>query len=277
VDDPGSARARVAVEVAAVNDAPSLLAGGDVAVSADSGAYAAPWATGLSAGPGEDGQRLTLEVTAVSDPDLFEAQPELSPSGELRFTPAPDTSGQATVSYRLADDGGTGGGGDDATEGSFAITVRSAPAPHAPPAVRVAAPVRGCTLAFRATGAVTARPMSRAGARLLPRRAIRVTTSDGETRVTVSPRPGKRVRRAAVRVKAGSTSIVVTVFVGTPRDDKIAGTRGVDMILGAGGADRLSGGAGDDVLCGGAGNDRLIGGAGNDHLFGGRGVNRLYR
>ncbi len=133
VDDGGtelggvdvSAEVAFQVTVAALNDAPSFTAGGDVTVAEDSGAYAAVWATGVSAGPADEvGQAVTFEVLEVSAPALFAAGPALAADGTLSFEPAPDAHGQATVTVRLVDDGGTAGGGVDASaEVAFTVTV----------------------------------------------------------------------------------------------------------------------------------------------------------
>ena len=68
-----------------------------------------------------------------------------------------------------------------------------------------------------------------------------------------------------------STSLAVTVMVGTAKNDTLRGTAGVDMLFGLGGKNTLDGGAGDDLLCGGNGVDTLQGGDGADTLEGGNG------
>jgi len=92
-------------------------------------------------------------------------------------------------------------------------------------------------------------------------------------------------------------------IVGTPGNDRIAGTKDHDVIVGGGGndtivgkgghdricggpgddringnrgSDLISGGGGDDTLIGFRGSDRLYGGAGDDTLIGFRGIDRLY-
>ncbi len=110
--------------VTAVNDEPSFIAGGDVTVNEDSGLYSATWATGISAGFGET-QTLTF-VVSNDDNSLFAAQPAISASGVLTFTPAADAHGLATVTVYLLDDGGTANGGDDTSDSvTFTITVNS--------------------------------------------------------------------------------------------------------------------------------------------------------
>ena len=128
--------AKVDVTVTAVNDAPSFAKGPDqnqvdnndgdgqpVAYTVD------PWATEISAGPGEDDQSLTFEVVA-DDESLFDVPPAVSPEGVLTFTPDPNEVGTANVTVRLIDDGGTDHGGVDASaEQTFVIeTVEPGPA-----------------------------------------------------------------------------------------------------------------------------------------------------
>ncbi|MFO0796476.1 MAG: tandem-95 repeat protein [Gemmataceae bacterium] len=114
----------VTVTVTPVNDAPTFTGGGDVAVLEDAAGYSAGWATGVSAGPGnESGQAVGFVVTTTSA-GLFAVAPAVSPTGVLTFTPAADASGTATVTVRLADDGGTAGGGVDTSAArTFTITV----------------------------------------------------------------------------------------------------------------------------------------------------------
>jgi hypothetical protein len=66
------------------------------------------------------------------------------------------------------------------------------------------------------------------------------------------------------------------VKLGTPRSDRIIGTRLQECIVLRGGNDVGSGGAGPDVLFGGTGNDRLSGGTGFDRVYGGSGRDRLF-
>ncbi|MEK6374817.1 MAG: Ig-like domain-containing protein [Acidobacteriota bacterium] len=108
-----------------VNDEPSFTGGGNVTVNEDSGAYTAPWATAISAGPNESGQSLTFHA-ANDNNTLFAVQPSVAPNGVLSFTPAADAFGSATVTVYLTDDGGTTNGGDDTSPSqTFVLTVNS--------------------------------------------------------------------------------------------------------------------------------------------------------
>ena len=107
------------ITVTAVNDAPSfdLPAAPDQAVIEDSAAQTvAAFATNISKGPAnESGQVLTFNVSNDNN-SLFSVQPDISEStGDLVYTPASGTTGTATVSVYLTDDGGTANGGDDAS------------------------------------------------------------------------------------------------------------------------------------------------------------------
>jgi len=113
------------INVGPVNDEPSFVSGGNVTVNEDSGAYSAAWATSISAGPNESGQTLTF-FTANDNNALFSAQPSVSSTGVLSFTPALNAFGSATVTVYLMDNGGILNGGDDTSPSvTFTITVNS--------------------------------------------------------------------------------------------------------------------------------------------------------
>ena len=98
-----SAPATVTITVTPVNDPPSFTVGGNVTVLEDSGAYSAAQATAISPGPGET-EAVSFGVTNNNNA-LFSAQPAISPTGVLTFTPAPNANGSATVSVALNDAG----------------------------------------------------------------------------------------------------------------------------------------------------------------------------
>jgi Ca2+-binding RTX toxin-like protein len=62
--------------------------------------------------------------------------------------------------------------------------------------------------------------------------------------------------------------VVVTVIVGTDKNETLNGTNGIDIIFGLAGANTINGGAGNDLLCGGNSNDTINGGNGNDIIDG---------
>lgn len=116
------------VTVTPVNDAPVFTTGADVSVIANTGAYAYPFATAISAGPpDESGQTLAFIVTGNTRAALFAVPPALSPTGVLTFTPATDAVGSATITLLLTDSGGTANGGNDTSAPqSFTLTVTAA-------------------------------------------------------------------------------------------------------------------------------------------------------
>ncbi|HEV8448318.1 MAG TPA: Ig-like domain-containing protein [Gemmatimonadaceae bacterium] len=121
-----------AINVTAVNDAPSFTKGSDQTVFENAAAQTvSSWATAISAGPSdESGQTLTFVVSNGNNA-LFSAQPSIDATGKLTFTPAPDAFGTATVTVQLHDNGGTANGGVDASAAqTFTITIT--PINHAP-------------------------------------------------------------------------------------------------------------------------------------------------
>ena len=113
------------ITVNAVNDAPSFTKGADQTVLEDAGAQTVTsWATSISAGPpDESGQTLAFTVTNGNNP-LFSAQPALSSTGTLTYTPAANANGTATVTVTLKDNGGTANGGvDTSAPQTFTINV----------------------------------------------------------------------------------------------------------------------------------------------------------
>jgi len=121
--DDTSAPQTFIITVTAVNDAPSFTPGGNVSVNEDSGAYSAPWASSISAGPGESAQTVTFLSTNDNN-SLFSVQPSVNAAGVLTFTPAPNAFGTATVTVSAKDDGGTANGGvDTSSPVTFTITV----------------------------------------------------------------------------------------------------------------------------------------------------------
>jgi putative cell wall-binding protein len=119
-----SAEQTFTITVGAVNDPPTFVSGGDVAVAEDSGPYDAPWAASISAGPFDElSQAVTFGVTNDAN-GLFAVQPAIDGDGRLTFTPAADANGAAEVTVTASDDGGTANGGDDTADPvTFTITI----------------------------------------------------------------------------------------------------------------------------------------------------------
>ncbi len=111
---------QLTITVTAVDDQPAFTLDGDVTVNEDSGEYSdETFATGITAGGGTDeaGQTLTFALTNTN-PLLFSQQPAMTSDGMLRFTPADDAFGTATVTVKLND-------GLNSVSDSFTITVES--------------------------------------------------------------------------------------------------------------------------------------------------------
>ncbi len=116
--------ALVTVNIAAVNDAPSITAGAAPLVSEDAGAVVlAAWATDLASGPAdESGQSLNINTTNNNNA-LFAVQPQLLANGDLTFTPAADAFGSTVLNITVADDGGVANGGVDSATVQVALHV----------------------------------------------------------------------------------------------------------------------------------------------------------
>src|SRR5919107_1134019 len=122
------AQKTLTVTVDAVNDAPGFTKGPDQTKDEDAGAQSIPdWATAISAGPNESGQRVDFQLTNDNN-GLFAAggQPSVAPDGTLTYTPAADKNGSATVTIKAKDSGGTANGGQgESAEQSFTITINA--------------------------------------------------------------------------------------------------------------------------------------------------------
>ena len=119
--------AKVLIDIAPVNDTPGFVKGPDLIVPEDAGPQViSGWAQGVRAGPpDENTQRLSF-IATTDNPALFSVQPGVSSEGTLTFSSAPNAHGIATVTVRLADDGGTADGGVDTSETQmFVIRVSS--------------------------------------------------------------------------------------------------------------------------------------------------------
>src|SRR5919107_3876180 len=123
-----SAKKTLTVTVDAVNDAPGFTKGPDQTKDEDAGAQSIPdWATAISAGPNESGQRVDFQLTNDNN-GLFAAggQPSVAPDGTLTYTPAADKNGSATVTIKAKDNGGTANGGqDESAEETFTVTINA--------------------------------------------------------------------------------------------------------------------------------------------------------
>ena len=113
------------ITVNAVNQAPSFLKGPNETVPENSAAQSVTgWATNISPGPPSQAGETVNFLVSDNDPALFSVQPAISPSGTLTYTPAPGTSGTATVTVDLQNSGSTANGGVNTSAPQiFTITV----------------------------------------------------------------------------------------------------------------------------------------------------------
>ncbi|EMI29260.1 tandem-95 repeat protein [Rhodopirellula europaea] len=100
-----SAPVQFTLTIADVNDLPTFTAGPAVTVLEDSGTYSQPWATDISAGPGNEGNQTVAFLVQVpaEDQDLFSVLPSIDENGVLTFSVAPDAAGSTDVTVTLQD------------------------------------------------------------------------------------------------------------------------------------------------------------------------------
>jgi len=124
--DPGGlcAAANVEILVQPVNDLPVFLPGNDQVVDEDAGPQSvANWAAGIRPGPANEAAQAVWFVVTSDNPGLFSQQPEVSSSGTLTYTPAPNAYGGAIVTVVLRDDGGVDNGGWNTSEPQVLIII----------------------------------------------------------------------------------------------------------------------------------------------------------
>jgi Dockerin type I domain/Bacterial Ig domain len=114
------------VNVTAVNDAPEINAIANLPSVPENGGVQAVSLTGLTAGPSNESQTLTVTATSsnttlIPNPTIAYTNPNTT--GTLSFTPATNQSGTATITVRVQDSGGTANGGVNATTRTFSVTV----------------------------------------------------------------------------------------------------------------------------------------------------------
>jgi gliding motility-associated-like protein len=132
-DDGGTANGGIdnstqsfTITVNSVNDAPTFTKGLDQVVSEGASAQSiSNWATSISAGPPDESSQTLLFGLTNTNNALFSVQPALSTTGTLTYTPAANTSGSATITVMLSDNGGTANGGVNNSSQTFTITVNS--------------------------------------------------------------------------------------------------------------------------------------------------------
>jgi CSLREA domain-containing protein len=127
-----SALQTLTINITGINDVPTFTKGADQTVNEDAGFQTVQnWATGISAGPNESGQSLSINVTNNTNPGLFQFQPSISSFGHLSYMPAFNASGTAQITIVAQDSGGTANGGVD-TSASQTFTITVTPVNDAP-------------------------------------------------------------------------------------------------------------------------------------------------
>ena len=106
-----------------VNDAPTINTPSNVTINENAGQQTVNL-TGIAAGGGET-QTLTVTAssnnTALINPTITYTSP--NSTGSLKFTPAANSFGTATITVTVMDNGGTANGGVDKTSVQFTVTV----------------------------------------------------------------------------------------------------------------------------------------------------------
>ncbi len=112
------------VTVNPVNDPPRIVADDPPPVLINSGPQIVPqWANVDAGAPDEQGQRVTLTVTDVSNVALFAEPPAVDAAGNLTYTAAEGAIGVSTYTVIASDDGGTANGGQN-TSGPAGFTIQ---------------------------------------------------------------------------------------------------------------------------------------------------------
>ncbi len=120
---PGS---DININVAPVNDAPTVTPGTNLIVVGTTAQTFKTWAT-FSSEPANESAQTVAEyiISSNSNPELFKVAPAIDSAGNLTFTPAAMTTATtATIGVKVKDSGGIEYGGvDTSVEKTFTITV----------------------------------------------------------------------------------------------------------------------------------------------------------
>jgi len=114
-----SNEATITVTITAVNDQPTFTMIGDTQAPINGGQQIVPtFITGYDLGPDDEDAAQLVDAYVVTNNNhaLFTAQPVIGLDGTLTYTPAADFIGEAVVTVRLRDNGGTEHGGINLSE-----------------------------------------------------------------------------------------------------------------------------------------------------------------
>jgi hypothetical protein len=112
------------VQVAPVNDPPNFAFDqSEIVINEDFGLYKiSNWAS-IDPGPDNEFDQDLSIMISIDHPELFSITPNLSQFGELRFETAPDAFGEAIVSIKIRDTGGTENDGKNQVEDQIHIMI----------------------------------------------------------------------------------------------------------------------------------------------------------
>ena len=120
-----SASQTFTITVNSVNDAPTFTKGANQTVNEDPGfVNVFNWATAIVGGPANESSFVNFVVTNNTNSSLFIAQPVVSSSGTLSYSPNSNANGFADITIVAKDFDGTANGGVDTSAAqTFRITV----------------------------------------------------------------------------------------------------------------------------------------------------------
>jgi CSLREA domain-containing protein len=262
-----SGEATVSITVSATNDAP--VADDDSASTQEDTAVDVDVLDGDS-----DPESDTLSVTDVTDPAYATAT--VNADGTVKYEPDANYNGPDSFTYEASDGNG---GSDTAT-----VTITVTPVNDAP-TVTVAAGGQCDASAMTGTINLTIGDVeseadglivsaTSSNQRLVPNSSISSGGSGAGRTLTVKVQP-KRSGTATLTLTVSdgdkTSSIPITVKVGSDSRDTLTGTSEADMIFGKNGNDTINALEGNDLICGGNGAGTMSGGAGDDTLDGAKG------
>jgi Ca2+-binding RTX toxin-like protein len=262
-----SGEATVSITVSATNDAP--VADDDSASTQEDTAVDVDVLDGDS-----DPESDTLSVTDVTDP--AHATATVNADGTVKYEPDANYNGPDSFTYEASDGNG---GSDTAT-----VTITVTPVNDAP-TVTVAAGGQCDASAMTGTINLTIGDVeseadglivsaTSSNQRLVPNSSISSGGSGAGRTLTVKVQP-KRSGTATLTLTVSdgdkTSSIPITVKVGSDSRDTLTGTSEADMIFGKNGNDTINALEGNDLICGGNGAGTMSGGAGDDTLDGAKG------
>ena len=131
--DDATRQVSFTVNVTAVNDVPTFVAGAAPTVLEDAPAQSqSGFVTSFSPGPNEATQAVQgYLVSNISNPSFFAVAPAVSTAGTLTYTLAANANGSVTFELRAQDNGGTANSGVD-TSAMQLITINVTPVNDAP-------------------------------------------------------------------------------------------------------------------------------------------------